>query len=634
MKNAILLFSALLIFNFLNAQTIAPNFELEDQHGNVHNLYEDYLDKGTTVFINIGASWAGPVWTWYQRGILDDFHEQFSGGDAVIFWIEADSTTSWDDLRGVGMNTVGDYVTGKNFPIFNPETSDFQDAFNVSYYPTNRLICPDGTMYSEEDDSAPDINQSQLNNGQDVLNAMFNYCGTIIDGNLARLSTYGDSDDNCERDSTEYGSYKVKLTISDNDNVNSDIIRYTNLFGESSVFLRTGNYNVNAEPPNAIWEVCNNDQTLDFPTVDEVKSLSFGLQSDSDCPYPLVDITSPIARRCFDNQMFVEYCNDGAVVLENAVVRVFMDLAFIEISANLPYTEDGNFLVFEVGNLVPLQCGRIKINYKVDCDIPLETEVCYSAEISPNPCQVDYSFFDRECQLVVGSYDPNDKRAFPLGDGDDYKIEPNTPIDYQIRFQNTGSDTAFNIFIEDIISENLDLRTFQPGLASHDYYVDINAESRLVTFYFDNVLLPDSNVNLLGSNGFVNYSIQQLPDHPNGVLITNEADIFFDFNDPVRTNTSVHEVDDGTTNIIDINALDMIRVYPNPARQEINFNLIDEQYSGGTLKLFDNNGRMLSKQSINQIQNKISIDEYRSSLIMLHYTDPSGNTTSKMITKH
>jgi len=54
--------------------------------------------------------------------------------------------------------------------------------------------------------------------------------------------------------------------------------------------------------------------------------------------------------------------------------------------------------------------------------------------------------------------------------------------------------------------------------------------------------LPDSNVNQVASNGFVKFSILPRADAPLETVIENDAAIFFDFNDPVITNTTFHRL--------------------------------------------------------------------------------------------
>ncbi len=54
-------------------------------------------------------------------------------------------------------------------------------------------------------------------------------------------------------------------------------------------------------------------------------------------------------------------------------------------------------------------------------------------------------FIDIDCTQNIGAFDPNDKVASPKGLTNKHLVEANTDIEYQINFQNTGTDTAFSI---------------------------------------------------------------------------------------------------------------------------------------------------------------------------------------------
>ena len=150
-------------------------------------------------------------------------------------------------------------------------------------------------------------------------------------------------------------------------------------------------------------------------------------------------------------------------------------------------------------------------------------------------------WIDIDCTANIGSYDPNDKQGFPVGYGAAHYIRPGTPIEYLIRFQNTGTDTAFNIRVVDTLAAWLDPATIQPGPASHPYRFDLSGRG-IATFVFDNILLPDSNANQAASNGFVKFSILPRADAPLETVIENNAAIYFDFNEPVITNTVFHRL--------------------------------------------------------------------------------------------
>jgi hypothetical protein len=196
-----------------------------------------------------------------------------------------------------------------------------------------------------------------------------------------------------------------------------------------------------------------------------------------------------------------------------------------------------------------------------------------------------------ECRENVGSYDPNDKQAFPAGYGSQHFIKPNTDIEYLIRFQNTGTDTAFKVVILDTLSQYLDPGTIRPGVASHNMEF-VLLEGNVLRFTFDDIYLPDSNVNQVASNGFVKFRVSQKPDLADGILLENTAAIYFDYNDPIITNTSWHTVgrEFVTVSIDDLAQASQVKAYPNPAVEGVIFEL----------KQWANNGTFVLSNSLGQ----------------------------------
>ncbi len=208
----------------------------------------------------------------------------------------------------------------------------------------------------------------------------------------------------------------------------------------------------------------------------------------------------------------------------------------------------------------------------------------------PNPFQA------LECRENIGSYDPNDKQAFPAGYGSQHFIKPNVDIEYLIRFQNTGTDTAFKVVILDTLSEYLDPGTVRPGVASHAMEFAI-LEGNVLRFTFDNINLPDSNVNQVASNGFVKFRISQKPDLADGTLLQNSAAIYFDYNEPIITNTSWHTVgrEFVTVSVDDPIMEKQVAAYPNPATEEVIFEMTS-WIRNGTFVLSNALGQIVNTQ--------------------------------------
>ncbi len=203
-----------------------------------------------------------------------------------------------------------------------------------------------------------------------------------------------------------------------------------------------------------------------------------------------------------------------------------------------------------------------------------------------------------DCQPNIGAYDPNDKLGYPTGIGSEHLIRKADQLDYRIRFQNTGTDTAFTVVILDTLSEHLDLSSVRPGASSHDYSFSI-LEGRVLEFRFDNILLPDSTTNLAASQGFVKFTVQQAPGNPVGTVIENRAGIYFDLNAPNITNTTVHRIGEIFVEVEEAATPGTgVKAFPNPAADWVRFEL--SQGGGGEVQVFDAAGRPVIQQAFRQ----------------------------------
>jgi hypothetical protein len=81
----------------------------------------------------------------------------------------------------------------------------------------------------------------------------------------------------------------------------------------------------------------------------------------------------------------------------------------------------------------------------------------------------------------------------------------------------------------------LDLASLQTISSSHNYQLIITDGNKL-EWRFENILLADSNINEPASNGYIAFRIKPKSTVNLGDIISNRSDIYFDFNQPVRTN--------------------------------------------------------------------------------------------------
>ncbi|MFK7771042.1 MAG: T9SS type A sorting domain-containing protein [Saprospiraceae bacterium] len=210
-------------------------------------------------------------------------------------------------------------------------------------------------------------------------------------------------------------------------------------------------------------------------------------------------------------------------------------------------------------------------------------------------------YIDIDCRQNIGSFDPNDKTGFPLGHSDENIIGLNQEIEYLIRFQNTGTDTAFQVVIKDELSEKLDMATLRTGVSSHPYQFSI-MDDRTLIFNFENIMLPDSNVNLIESNGFVKFKISPKLELPLGTIVNNQAAIYFDFNAPIITNETLHTLGEELL-MVSIDPIPdskdnqgiICNVFPNPFMEKSTIEVKGKILNNGRLKLYNLSGQLVKE---------------------------------------
>jgi hypothetical protein len=145
-----------------------------------------------------------------------------------------------------------------------------------------------------------------------------------------------------------------------------------------------------------------------------------------------------------------------------------------------------------------------------------------------------------------------------------------------VRFQNTGTADAIDVRVEDQLDTNLNWSTFRPLAASHNFTTHRNANGR-VTFTFANINLPPNSEDEAGSNGFVTFEVKLKAGLNSNYDIYNTAEIYFDFNPPIITNTVMTDL--GSLGIVDL-AKNMFVMYPNPAAGGVITQVLDfERFS-------------------------------------------------------
>ncbi len=184
------------------------------------------------------------------------------------------------------------------------------------------------------------------------------------------------------------------------------------------------------------------------------------------------------------------------------------------------------------------------------------------------------------CEPIRNSFDPNDKAVSPAGIGPEKRVLSDGRLTYKIRFENTGSDTAYSVVIVDSLDNSFDLATIQQGAASSTFEMDVARATKgraVVAFRSKGIRLPYRAIDSVKAQGFISFSIRPKAGLAQGTQVRNFADIYFDHNAPIRTNTVQVTLSDSVsspyTGVKEKASTQGLAVWPNPATSELRFAL-------------------------------------------------------------
>ena len=285
----------------------------------------------------------------------------------------------------------------------------------------------------------------------------------------------------------------------------------------------------------------------------------------------------------------------------SGMVKVLLQgpISFISASpsAIIP-TISGDTLLYSIADFGTINAATsFCFVVQVDTAATANQQVCMSVLIDSIIGDLNFSNNNLTyCFAIVNSYDPNDKMVFPFGPIDSTQYW----LTYSIRFQNTGNAPAQHIYILDTLDQNIIKSSFELLAYSHEPQMQI--VGKRVRFNFPNINLPDSVNNEPESHGFVQYRVKRKNNLPIGTQIHNTAYIYFDFNPPVQTNTTLNEITVTSGVGVGENQNPIsFSIFPNPisSGQILNFYFNSSEKKKAELSVYDLSGRKLFAQFVN-----------------------------------
>jgi len=447
--------------------------------------------------------------------------------------------------------------------------------------------------------------------------------------------TYKDMNSDCLKNAGDSGLKNVPVYLYDNS---------SNLLGQTRAAL------------NGVYDFSQTSST--YTVIIDTTGLPF----TSQCNYPGLDTTVTVAL-IDTNINFSLTCKPGFDIGVQSVVisgLVFPSLQhrlnFVVgdishwynlncasgVSGQVQITVTGNvtYVGPAVGALTPSVAGNVYsytvadfglVNNNTDFNLLFNTmttaqagdTICVNVSVTPNAGDNNignnnFAF----CYLVSNSHDPNRKEVYPV----DVQPAYNGWFTYTIHFQNTGTAAAMNIRLADTLDSNLDLKTFQ--VINYSHYNTSLLNGNLLTFNFPNINLPDSTGNFNGSQGYVQYRIKPKANLPAGTQIKNTANIYFDFNAAVITNTTINNF--LTPNSIKEISSQEFSVYPNPSENEFTLRF-SKNSSGAKISVFSIDGNLLLEKVSQSNTEIINTSGFAKGIYILKVESNQQVITKKLI---
>ncbi|MFH0866539.1 MAG: T9SS type A sorting domain-containing protein, partial [Bacteroidota bacterium] len=325
----------------------------------------------------------------------------------------------------------------------------------------------------------------------------------------------------------------------------------------------------------------------------------------------------------------LDYKNNGTIPM-NGTISFKHDPLCSFVSSN-PANDgiSGDTIIWNFTNLLVGETRNIFVTQYVPVGTPLSTPISMYSQIMP---VIGDTFpannYDSLHPLVVGSYDPNDKAVNPDRPLLMSEITYPVPLTYLIRFQNTGTFYAEKVFVRDTLSSNLDFSSFEMIAASHKYSLNY-IDPGILEWTFDSIMLPDSTTDEANSHGFISYRIKPLTSLSETDTIYNMAYIYFDFNEPVLTNTTESYLEATVVSIPEITNSGNLKIFPNPTHDEFTVEVIEKVIYPCKVKIYNSLANIVMTKEITQPIATINCQGLKSGFYFIIVEDKYGSIAGK-----
>ncbi|OYU81129.1 MAG: hypothetical protein CFE23_06470 [Flavobacterium sp. BFFFF1] len=559
----------------------------------------------------------------------------------------------WKELWDLDVNAVltGEYIDSNSNGIV-----DLNDMMKLTMMVTNNLNCTmqtvrtlDQYFYNLEPGATVSlvvylpIDQNDINNGYyslyylDVwaysngyeLNSKVtlqsNVPLQIADG--IRLNAFIDANTNGTRDVGE---------VDYNDTYNVTINGVNHGF-----YTPTGNVVVYETNPANVYSISVGNSSnctyifppalsnITVPSGSGITTYNFPVVFNGNCEDLKVDVfqngAPPIPGFNFVNR--IVYRNNGMSTIASGSINFASDNAvtIVGVSPTGPVITPGS-MTYNFVNLAPDESRYIDITMHTPTIPTVSLGQHFTNTVSASIPPDDINTANNSSaitQTVVGSYDPNDKAENHGATIVHSTFTSDDVLTYTIRFENTGTAPATDVRVTDVLDPKLDETSIRMVYATHNYLLERTGNN--LEWMFNNISLPVSANGSTGK-GYLVFTIKPKPGYAIGDIIPNSANIYFDTNPAIVTNT-VNTEFVSTLNVDHIQDYSL-SFFPNPVKDHLT---VTSKEKIGEITISDITGQTIMSIKPNAVDINLDLNPMQAGIYLVRVKSAEAEKIFKII---
>jgi hypothetical protein len=352
----------------------------------------------------------------------------------------------------------------------------------------------------------------------------------------------------------------------------------------------------------------------------------------TDLAVTVIPITAPRAGFNYKNK--IAYANLGNQTIASGSLSFVKNAASTIVSTSEVVTSNAGGFTYNFSNLLPFEYRFIDVTMSVPSipNVAIGQLLTNTANVTTPDTETTLSNNNSNLtQVVIAAYDPNDKTEshgerilYTNFAADDY-------LTYTIRFENTGNASAVSVTVTDELDAKIDETSIKMVNASHNYVLDRVGKN--LNWKFNNIQLPVSVANTETGKGFITFKAKLKTGFNVGTVVPNFANIYFDTNPAITTNTFNTEFVATLANEnFTVNNFD---VAPNPASGVVNVNLKNTTENIESISVTDVLGKLVKRiAAVSSQQTQFDVSDLEKGVYMVEIVTTSNlKQTKKLIVR-